>query len=155
MNSDCSEWRKSCIQKVKLEMVHESTDSEKVEVSSPEDVWRLDLLQSELANSDREKFLCLHLDQKHAVVSYEVVSVGSLNSSVVHPREVFKAAILANSSSIVLCHNHPSGDPRPSADDICLTQRLVEAGELLGISVVDHVVFGRDDFSSLRAEGYL
>ena len=93
---------------------------------------------------DRERFIVAHLDAKHRPIGIEVVSVGSLTSSIVHPREVFKAAIVQNAAAVILCHNHPSGDPAPSAEDVAITRRLREAGELLGIRVLDHIIIGDD-----------
>ena len=104
---------------------------------------------------DREKFICLHLNTKNNLLSYEVVSIGSLNASLVHPRELFKGAILVNAASIILCHNHPSDDPEPSPDDITLTKRLSESGDILGISVLDHVIFTAERFVSLKERGIL
>jgi DNA repair protein RadC len=83
------------------------------------------------------------------------VSVGSLNASIVHPREVFKAAVMASAAAVVLVHNHPSGDPEPSEEDLAITKRLVEAGELLGISVLDHIVVAARGLTSLRARQLL
>lgn len=99
--------------------------------------------------------ICLHLDIKHAVISYEIVSVGSLNFSVVHPREVFKGAFLANAGAVIVYHNHPSGDPEPSAEDITVTKRLVDAGKILGIEVLDHIIFGDRGFISLKELGLM
>ena len=82
------------------------------------------------------------LDRKNNTIGIHTVSIGSLTASVVHPGEVYKPAILANAAAILLCHNHPSGDPHPSQEDRVLTQRLVEAGKLLGITVLDHIVLG-------------
>src|SRR6266516_418774 len=100
------------------------------------------ILHTYLADVDREHFVILLLDQKNQVIGLNTVSSGSLTASVVHPREVFKPAILSNAASIVCGHNHPSGDCQPSREDRALTQRLVEAGKLLGISVLDHVIIG-------------
>ena len=94
----------------------------------------------DIASADREVFVVLHLDTRNRVVAHEVTSIGSQNASLVHPREVFKAAILKGATSIILAHNHPSGDPAPSKDDIDLTHRLAEAGGLMGIQVLDHFV---------------
>ena len=94
----------------------------------------------DIASADREVFIVLHLDTRNRVVAHEMTSIGSQNASLVHPREVFKAAILKGATSIILAHNHPSGDPAPSKEDIDLTHRLVEAGGLMGIQVLDHVV---------------
>lgn len=94
----------------------------------------------DITSADREVFIVLHLDTRNRVVAHETTSIGSQNASLVHPREVFKAAILKGATSLILAHNHPSGDPAPSKDDIDLTHRLVEAGGLMGIQVLDHVV---------------
>lgn len=93
-----------------------------------------------IGNPDREYFVCLLLDGKNRISGIYTVSQGSLNQSIVHPRETFKAAILANSAAIILAHNHPSGDLAPSREDREITRRLKEAGELLGIRVLDHVI---------------
>jgi DNA repair protein RadC len=95
-------------------------------------------------NPDREYFAALLLDGKNRVVSIHQVSQGSLNQSIVHPRETFKAALLANAAAIILVHNHPTGDLTPSREDIEITRRLREAGELLGIRVLDHVIVDTD-----------
>ncbi len=92
----------------------------------------------------------LLLDTRHRLIGAVVVSVGSLDASLVHPREVFRAAAEHSAAAIVLFHNHPSGDPSPSADDLTLTRRLVQAGELMGIGVVDHVVLGDGCWHSVR-----
>jgi DNA repair protein RadC len=95
------------------------------------------------------------LDTKNRLLSWETVSLGTLSTSVVHPREVFKGAILANAASIILCHNHPSGDPKPSAEDIAITKRLAEAGKILGIDVLDHIIFGEEGFVSLKERNFV
>jgi DNA repair protein RadC len=110
-------------------------------------------LADELSGLDREHFLCCHLDVKNRLLSRELVSVGHLSSALVHPREVFKGAILANAASVCLAHNHPSGDPEPSREDLELTRRLVRAGELLGIPVLDHVVVAAGGFRSVAEQG--
>ena len=108
-------------------------------LTSPDEVLAyLDTL--DIASADREVFVVLHLDTRNRVVAHETTSIGSQNASLVHPREVFKAAILKGATSIILAHNHPSGDPAPSKEDIDLTHRLAEAGGLMGIQVLDHVV---------------
>src|SRR5499433_3566831 len=107
------------------------------------------ILHTYLADVDREHFVILLLDQKNQVIGIHTVSMGSLTASVVHPREVFKPAILSNAASILCGHNHPSGDCQPSKEDRALTTRLVEAGKLLGIAVLDHIIIGGEegDFS--------
>ena len=100
------------------------------------------ILQEYLADTDREHFVILMLDQKNQVIGIHTVSVGSLTASIVHPRETFKAAILANAAAIICGHNHPSGDCQPSKEDRAITQRLKEGGALLGINLLDHVIVG-------------
>jgi DNA repair protein RadC len=101
-----------------------------------------ELLRQYLGAVDREHFMVILLDRKNAPIGINTVSIGSLTASVVHMREVFKPAILANAAAILCGHNHPSGDPAPSHEDRALTQRLVDAGKLLGIAVLDHIVLG-------------
>lgn len=108
-----------------------------------------------LQDEASEVFAILCLSTKHRVLAYHEVSRGCLDSTLVHPREVFKAAILANAAAIVLAHNHPSGDPAPSPDDTALTRRLVEAGRLIGVDVLDHVVIGDGRYVSFRERGWL
>lgn len=102
----------------------------------------------------KEHFVTLHLDTKHRVIGEETASVGSLDSSIVHPREVFKVAVKRSASAILCVHNHPSGDPTPSSEDIAVTQRLCEAGRILGIDVLDHIIVGDGHYTSLRALGH-
>jgi DNA repair protein RadC len=113
------------------------------------------LLSPLLADLDREHFVVLALDARNRPIGAHTVSVGTLSASLVHPREVFKFAILANASSLILAHNHPSGDTAPSQDDIELTRRLVQAGELIGIQVLDHLVIGDGDFFSLKEQNLM
>jgi DNA repair protein RadC len=114
------------------------------------------VLAEYIGESDREVFVVAFLTIRHRVLGLHTVSVGCLSSSLVHPREVFKPAILAGSAALLIAHNHPSGDPEPSAEDFALTRRLVAAGSLLGIEVLDHVVLGEAGrFVSLRDRGAL
>lgn len=111
------------------------------------------IFQAYLAGADREYFLALMLDQKNRANALHVVSIGSLTTTIVHPREVFKPAVISNAASMILSHNHPSGDPTPSREDIDLTKRLVSTGELLGIKVLDHIIVGEKRFFSFSDEG--
>ncbi|HLL45799.1 MAG TPA: JAB domain-containing protein, partial [Longimicrobiaceae bacterium] len=113
---------------------------ERPKVHHPADVAAL--LEKHLAGADREHFAALLLDTKNRLIGVTTVSVGDLSSALVHPREVFKPAILASAASIIVGHNHPSGDMEPSPEDIAVTRRLAEAGELLGIALLDHVIIG-------------
>ena len=103
---------------------------------------------------DREQFLVACLDAKHAIIGVNVVSIGSLTLSIVHPREVFKPAILLNSAAIICVHNHPSGHPEPSSEDIVLTTRLRQAGDLIGITILDHLILGDERTYSFADQGW-
>jgi len=120
---------------------------------SPEDGYQL--LSPGMRHLTQEHFVVLFLDTKNYVIGKKTVFIGSLNKAIVHPREVFKEAIKRSSAAIVCAHNHPSGDPTPSAQDIQLTHRLEEVGELVGIKLVDHIIIGEGQFASLREMGYL
>jgi DNA repair protein RadC len=114
------------------------------------------MLATYLTDVDREHFVVLLLDQKNHVIGIHTVSMGSLTASIVHPREVYKVAILANAAAIICGHNHPSGDPHPSQEDRAITQRLSEAGKLLGINMLDHIVIGSAGrYFSFADEGLL
>jgi len=125
------------------------------QIGSPEDV--ADVAKVYIGDEDREVFLVICLNTKNKVIAVHRCHVGSINASIVHPREIFKSAILNNASSIVVAHNHPSGDPEPSREDIEVTRRLVEAGKLMGIQVLDHLIIGGalNRFISLKEKGYL
>ena len=110
---------------------------------------------SYLKNLKKEHFVALYLNSRNELIHKETVSVGTLNASMVHPREVFGPAIAHYSSQIAFAHNHPSGDPEPSEDDLKITKQLVKAGTLLGIEVIDHIVIGRDRFVSFKDKDLL
>ena len=122
-------------------------------MASPQDV--ADYLWPRITDPQKEHFFCVLLDVKGSVIRLHTVSIGTLDSSLVHPREVFKEAVAASSSSVIVAHNHPSGDPAPSAEDRQVTTRLVEAGRILGIDVIDHIIFGEDNFTSLKQLGMM
>ncbi|MFB6363677.1 DNA repair protein RadC [Paenibacillus elgii] len=130
-----------------------STMSETVTIRSPQDVAAL--LMEDLRYLQKEHFVCLFLNTKNHVIGQETLSMGSLNASIVHPREVFRAAIKRSSASIVCAHNHPSGDPTPSPEDVEITKRLVQAGEIVGIDVLDHIVIGDKRYISLKELGFM
>lgn len=109
----------------------------------------------DMANLDREHFVVLHLDGKNRIAARETVSIGSLNQTIVHPREVFKTAVHNGSAAIICVHNHPTGDPMPSQEDIYITRRLCSAGELIGIKVLDHIIIGQDNYLSFVETGYM
>jgi DNA repair protein RadC len=121
-------------------------------VQRPEDIHPL--LHREFQGLDRERFLTLYLDTRHRVRGIETVSIGTLNASLVHPREVFKNAIGMSAAAVIVAHNHPSGCPRPSSDDLDLTARLDRCGEILGIPLLDHLVAGDAEIISIRECGW-
>ncbi len=113
-----------------------------------------DLARREVATADRERFVVYLLDVKHRPIAFETVSVGVLDGSLIHPREIFKSAIAGSAAAVLLAHNHPSGDPTPSGQDREVTRRMREAGKFLGVPVVDHVIVGpRGDHFSFREGG--
>lgn len=122
-------------------------------LSGPEDV--ADLLMEEMACLDREHFRAILLNTKNRILGIRTISIGSLNSSVVHAREVFKAAVAESAQAIVLVHNHPSGIPEPSPEDLVVTERLADAGRILGIEVLDHVIVGSTGYVSVKELGHL
>lgn len=130
-----------------------SAMSDAVVIRSPHDVAAL--LSEDLRYLQKEHFVCLFLNTKNHVIAQETLSMGSLNASIVHPREVFRAAIKRSSASIICVHNHPSGDPTPSPEDVQITERLVQAGEIVGIEVLDHVIIGDRRFVSLKEHGLM
>jgi DNA repair protein RadC len=111
------------------------------------------LVGNRLRDKKKEYFLTILLDTRNQLIKVAEISVGSLDTSIVHPREVFKEAISASAAAVVLAHNHPSGDAQASPDDIKLTKRLAEAGELVGIDVLDHIIIAGKRFLSLKREG--
>ncbi|MBU5444670.1 DNA repair protein RadC [Paenibacillus sp. MSJ-34] len=127
--------------------------NETITIRKPQDA--ADLLSEQMRYLQKEHFVCLFLNTKNHLIAQETLSMGSLNASIVHPREIFRAAIKCSSASVICAHNHPSGDPTPSAEDIGLTRRLVEAGEIIGIDVLDHLIIGDGSFISLKEQGLM
>lgn len=138
-----------------LKMVKESGANYDVDsaVKTPDSAVSAINLIFDLCNQPNEVFAILCLNTKNKIAGAHIISRGSLNSSIVHPREVFKAAILNNSSGIILFHNHPSGDSQPSREDIETTERLVKSGDLLGIKVLDHLIVGDGNHHSMKEYG--
>lgn len=122
-------------------------------ISCPEDVSGL--FMEEMRYYDREHLKAVYLDTRGGVISHENISIGGLSSSVIHPREVFKPAVKKSAASLILVHNHPSGDPTPSPKDVEVSRKIAEAGELLGITLFDHVIIGDGCFCSLKSRGLL
>lgn len=138
--------------RVRVELVREAEPMEPIPFRGSADIYAL--LRAEAATWDRERFVTLILDNKHNLIGVEEVSVGTLTAALVHPREVFKALLLANAAAFVVAHNHPSGDPTPSREDLEITRRLREVADLFGIRMLDHVIIGRDRYVSFVDDGY-
>jgi DNA repair protein RadC len=147
---------KACQVKASLELAKRLNalgGENKPVIRSPQDIAALVL--EEMRTLDREHFKTLALNTKNQVLAVETVSIGSLNSSIVHPREVFKNPIKRSAAAIVLVHNHPSGDPTPSSEDLAVTKRLLEAGSILGIEVLDHLIIGNRRYISLKEKNLM
>lgn len=139
---------------VQVKLVREKTMLYKDrKIRSPRDAY--ELIREFLGDVDREHFIALCLDTKNQPTCIQVVHIGSLNASIVHPREVLKSALLSNAASIIVAHNHPSNVSDPSPEDIEVTKRLIHAGEILGVDLLDHLILCTDSFRSLKESGYL
>lgn len=119
---------------------------------SPQDVWRE---LKDIRENKKEHFVIFFLDARNQEIKREIISIGSLNASLVHPREVFEPAVSSLAAQIIIAHNHPSGNSDPSEDDLEITKRLVKAGKILGIEVVDHIIVAQNKFISLKEEGVI
>lgn len=133
--------------------ISKSKGIQKYTVDSPESI--VDIFMEELRYLKKEIVKVLLLDTKGSIVGDVFLSEGSLNSSIVHPRELFREAIIRSANKVVLIHNHPTGDPTPSEQDIRLTQRIADAGQIMGIELIDHIIIGDGEYSSLKRMGYL
>jgi DNA repair protein RadC len=121
------------------------------DVKNPEGVVKA--IRASIKDKAKEHFKLILLNPRNKIIGISTISIGTLNASLVHPREVFKDAIAHSAASVVLAHNHPSGDPEPSEDDIEITKKLVESGKILGIEVIDHIIIGKNDYYSFKAKG--
>ncbi|MFJ8264565.1 DNA repair protein RadC [Peribacillus asahii] len=133
--------------------IHRVNNQERYVIRSPEDGAKY--CMEEMRFLTQEHFVCLYLNTKNQVLHKRTVFIGSLNASIVHPREVFKEAFRRSAASIICLHNHPSGDPAPSKEDIEVTKRLVECGKIIGIDLLDHLIIGEHKYVSLKEKGYL
>lgn len=133
--------------------IHKLNDQDRYVIRSPED--GANYCMEEMRFLSQEHFVCLYLNTKNQVLHKRTVFIGSLNASIVHPREVFKEAFRRSAASIICLHNHPSGDPSPSREDIDVTKRLVECGKIMGVEVLDHIIIGEHKYVSLKEKGYL
>ncbi|RKL65908.1 hypothetical protein CR203_17700 [Salipaludibacillus neizhouensis] len=133
--------------------IHQYPAEDRYVIRSPEDVSNY--MMEEMRHLQQEHFICLYLNTKNQVIHKQTIFIGSLNASIVHPREVFKEAFRYSAASIICLHNHPSGDPSPSKEDIDVTKRLIESGRMIGIEVLDHIIIGDHRFISLKEKGHL
>lgn len=124
------------------------TEPKKYDIKSPETLVKI--LRSTLKDKAKEHFKLVILDSRNRIITITNVSTGTLNANLAHPREIFKDAISHNAASVILCHNHPSGDPEPSEDDLKITKQLTEAGKILGIEVLDHIIIGQEKYFSFK-----
>ncbi len=129
------------------------TESPHPQIRSSRDVYNL--ISPRLKDMKKEAFVALYLDTKNHLIKEETISIGSLNASIVHPREVFKSAVIESAASVIIIHNHPSGDPTPSKDDVELTKEMVIAGKIMGIEVLDHIIIGDSSFISLKEKEFI
>lgn len=135
------------------ELTKEENKEFNVNVESPKSA--IELLRDKLQDYKKEHFKIIMLNSRNKVINIEDVSVGTLNTSLVHPREVFEPAIRHHSASVIIVHNHPSGDPEPSDDDLKMTKKLVESGKILSIEVVDHIIIGKDGYFSFKEKKFI
>ncbi len=148
---------KACAMRIKasFEMGRRSViscrEKELRSIRSPEDIaW---LMMPEMKGLDREHFKAVLLNTRNGILKIVTVAIGSLNAALVHPREIFKAAVRASAAGIIIVHNHPTGDPEPSREDADLTERFARCGDLMGIDLVDHIIVGDDRYVSMRERG--
>jgi DNA repair protein RadC len=141
-------WEATYIREVRVNYV--ASDKPRAKVSGPVDI--ADFVRSVLIDNSREQFIAMYLDASHCVVGYAIITIGIANQTLIHPREVFQRAILSGATAVVVAHNHPSGSVEPSQEDVCVTNRLKEAGTLLGIQLLDHVIVSDFAFNSLRED---
>lgn len=143
--------------KYKLTLVKETNNKYDVknQVKSPKEIVDVLTKVLELQNEAEEVLVLLSLDTRNKVIGMFEVSRGSINSSIVHPREILKRALLSNSSNIVIAHNHPSGDVTPSREDIDITRRIKECCNIIGIPLLDHIIVGENSYTSLKEKGII
>ena len=141
------------LEQVAIRMVRERPLYSETPIRSPEDAIRV--MADALLDYDREVFAIVNFQSDMRPINFSIISMGCLNSSLVHPREVIKASILSNASGVILFHNHPSGDPTPSKEDVRITRRIQSAGSMIGIELLDHIIIGNNCFISLREKGFL
>lgn len=138
---------KACFE-ISLRLQSPASSSNKIIIKSPKDIFKI--LKPKIGHFTKEHFIVISCDTRNGIIAMDTVSIGILNASLLHPREVFETAIRRHAATIVLVHNHPSGNPDPSDADIDITRKMHQAGEIIGIGVMDHIIVAKDSFSSLR-----
>jgi len=142
---------KACFEISKRLIKEESSNKHKsVIIKSPKDIFPL--FKEKVINFHKEYFMVASLDNRNKVINIDIVSIGTLNSSLIHPRETFEVAIKNHAGTIIICHNHPSGELKPSEDDLVITQTLIKAGKLIGIEITDHLIITKDGLFSFKKE---
>ncbi len=145
---------KACFEISKRLVREESlTKNKSTIIKSPKELFPF--LKEKIINFHKEYFIVISLDNRNKIISVDTVSVGTLNSSIIHPRETFEVAIKNHAALIIICHNHPSGELKPSEDDLVITDNLVKAGKLLGIEVADHLIITKDSYFSFKEKKYI
>lgn len=140
---------KACFEISKRFIKEESLNKNKsIIIKSPKDIFPL--LKEKIINFHKEYFMVVSLDNRNKVINVDTVSVGTLNSSLIHPRETFEVSIKNHAAAIIICHNHPSGELKPSEDDLVVTNNLIKAGKLLGIEISDHLIITKDGYFSFK-----
>lgn len=134
------------------ERMHSGSVDDKIQINNPKDA--ADFMMGKMEHLTQEKFIVLFLNSKNVIIKQKTIFIGTLNSSVIHPREIFSEAIKCASNAIVVLHNHPSGDTTPSKEDIRATNRLRKCGEILGIDLLDHIIIGDHTYMSMVEDGY-
>ncbi len=143
---------KACFELARREDL-EPPDLVPFDIKNPEAVVKA--IRASIQDKAKEHFKLILLNSRNRVIGISTISTGTLTTSLVHPREVFKEALTHSAASVILAHNHPSGDPEPSEDDLKITKKLVESGKILGIEVIDHIIIGKNSFYSFREKGLI
>lgn len=133
--------------------LHQFQPEDQFTIKSPAD--GADFVMEDMRHLNQEHLVAMFLNTKNQIIHRETIFIGSLNASIVHPREIFREAVRRSAASVICAHNHPSGDPTPSQEDIHVTRRLVEAGKIMGIELLDHLIIGNNIFVSLKEKGYM
>jgi len=147
-SDDNANWKDNCIREVRINYL--LSDQPRTKVSGPNDI--AEFVRTVMVDNSREQFIAMYFDAAHCIAAYSIITIGTANQSLIHPREVFQRAILVGATAFAVAHNHPSGSTSPSKEDINVTKRLREAGLLLGIEMLDHVIVTDKTHVSFRED---